>query len=97
MTIPTQDENRTMKSPHNLVVEERNKLTATGVSNVDSFNEETIVAYTSQGELTIRGSNLTINHLNVETGELTVDGKITSMTYTENQPRTAGFFSKLFR
>lgn len=82
---------------HNVTLEARRKLTATGVSNVDSFDEQTIVAYTDLGELTIRGQGLKINHLNVETGELTVDGEVHSLLYTQNQPKSAGFLSKLFR
>lgn len=98
MAITTlQEERKPNNTPHGLVLEERKKLTATGVSNVDSFDEQTIVAYTNLGELTIRGQGLKINRLNIETGELTVDGEINSMTYTDNQPQNAGFFSKLFR
>ena len=43
---------------HRLVLEESGILTATGVSNVDSFDDTVIVAYTDLGELTIRGENL---------------------------------------
>lgn len=82
---------------HNVALEGRKKLTATGVSNVDSFDDQAIVAYTDLGELTIRGQGLKINHLNVETGELTVDGEVHSLIYTQNQPRSAGLLSKLFR
>ena len=82
---------------HRLVLEERGILTATGVSNVDSFDDTVIVAYTDLGELTIRGENLQLNRLNVETGELTVDGRISAMIYTDNQPKSAGILKKLFR
>ncbi|MDD5952927.1 MAG: sporulation protein YabP [Oscillospiraceae bacterium] len=94
MTI---QEERTNTGEHRLTLDGRKQLTATGVSNVDSFDEETIVAYTSLGELTIRGQGLKINRLNVETGELTVDGDISAMVYTDNQPRSTGLLKKLFR
>ena len=41
---------------HNLILEERGNLTITGVEDVDSFDEETVVVYTGLGELTVRGS-----------------------------------------
>lgn len=91
------DEKRTVKLPHSLILENRKALTLTGVSDVDSFDEQAVVAYTDLGELTVRGENLHISKLSLETGELTLDGEIGSMVYTENQPRSAGFLSKLFR
>lgn len=97
MAMTIQEERKSGTAPHSVVLEGRKKLTATGVSNVDSFDEQTIVAYTEMGELTIRGQGLKINRLNVETGELTVDGEISAMIYTENQPKSAGLLSKLFR
>ena len=93
----TMQEERKPYSCHNLNLEARKKLTASGVSNVDSFDEQTIVAYTDLGELTIRGQGLKINNLNVETGELVVEGEVHSLIYTQNQPKSAGILSKLFR
>lgn len=92
----TTDDKRPVKVPHSLIVENRKTLTATGVSNVDSFDEQTIVAYTDLGELIIRGSQLKINKLNVETGELNLTGEIVSMSYSDNKP-VGGFFSRLFK
>ncbi len=90
------EEKKAVKVPHSLIVENRKTLTATGVSNVDSFDEQTIVAYTDLGELVIHGAQLKINKLNVETGELNLAGEITSMTYSDNRP-SAGFLSRLFK
>lgn len=88
---------KNVKMPHSLIVEDRRSLTATGVSNVDSFDDETIVATTDLGDLTVHGSKLHINKLNIETGELTLNGEITSMTYTENRSSGGGVFSRLFK
>lgn len=90
------EEKKPAKVPHSLIVENRRALTATGVSNVDSFDEQTIVAYTDMGELVIRGSQLKINKLNIETGELNLMGDIISMSYSDNKP-VGGFFSRLFK
>jgi sporulation protein YabP len=89
-------EQKAQKVPHSLILENRKTLSATGVSNVDSFDEQTVVAYTDLGELVIKGYNLRIDRLNTETGELTLEGDIVSMSYSDNQP-AGGFFSRLFK
>lgn len=83
--------------PHNLVLEDRRMLTLSGVSDVDSFDEETVVVFTDLGELTIRGCDLHINRLSVEVGELTVEGKISALIYSQEAAPKGGFFSKVFR
>lgn len=89
-------EQKIAKTPHNLILENRRTLTATGVSNVDSFDEQTVVARTDLGDLVIHGEKLHIDKLNIESGELTLDGEISSMTYAE--PRgSGGLFSRLFK
>lgn len=91
------DEKRSSTMPHNLVLEDRRLLTVSGVSDVDSFDEETVVVFTDLGELTVRGTNLHINRLSVEVGELTVEGNIAALIYSEETPKSGGFFSKVFR
>lgn len=91
------EEKRAVKVPHSIILENRRTLTATGVSNVDSFDEQTIVAYTDLGELIIKGQNLHINKLNIETGELTLDGNFTGLSYSETTASSGGFFAKLFK
>ena len=82
--------------PHSLVLEGRKNLTATGVTNVDSYDDQTIVAYTEEGQLVIRGRNLHMGRLNTESWELTVTGEVLSLTYAENRQQ-GSFFSRLFR
>lgn len=84
-------------SSHSLILENRSKLSLTGVTDVDSFDEATIVAYTDYGELTVTGTELHICVLNIEHGELTVEGNISGLNYLNQQPKSAGFFSKMFR
>lgn len=83
--------------PHNLILKDRAELTLSGVTDVDSFDETTIIAYTDYGELTITGSNLHISSLDIDKGEMSVDGKISSMVYIDQGPKSQGFFSKVFR
>ena len=91
------DEKTIHKLPHNIIMEDRKKLSVSGVTDIDSFDEQTIIAITDSGELTIRGWNLHITRLNLEQGELMVDGDISSLTYTDVRPKAQGFFSKVLR
>lgn len=83
--------------PHLLSLSERRALSVSGVQDVDSFDETTVVVYTEQGELTVKGTGLHINRLNIETGDLTMEGHVESLVYTEVHTRSGGFFGKLFR
>ena len=89
-------ERNTQPLPHQLIMQDRKQIEVTGVSDVDSFDENTVTAYTSLGELLIRGKGLHIRQLNLETGSLSVEGQIESLTYSE-AVRTGGFFGRLFR
>ncbi len=91
------DEKSIHKLPHNIIMEDRKKLSVSGVTDIDSFDEQTIIATTDLGELTIRGWNLHITRLNLEQSELMVDGDISSLTYTDVRPKAQGFFSKVLR
>jgi len=91
------NEDKIPSLPHNLILEDRRLLTVSGVSDVDSFDEQTVVIFTDKGELTVRGRDLHINKLSVEIGELLMEGQIVSLTYSDEQPKSSGFFSKVFR
>lgn len=91
------DDKKLPQMPHNVIMEERKKLSVSGVLDIDSFDEQTIIAITEQGELTIRGSNLHITRLSLEQSELMVEGEISSLTYTDIRPQAKGFFAKVFR
>lgn len=92
------EEKRTIKTPHNVIMENRKSLMVTGVTDVDSFDEQTVVVYTDMGELTVRGSNLHIAKLNVDTGELSLTGTVYGLAYTDDRQRQGGgLFGRLFR
>ena len=91
------EEKNTPKRIHNLVVENRKKITISAVTDVDNFDEQMIVMYTELGQLSIKGENLHINTLSVESGDMEVEGTICALAYTDNTPNKGGFLSKLFR
>lgn len=81
--------------PHRLVIDERARLTVTGVEDVGSFDEDRIELVTVKGRLTIIGEGLHIGKLSVETGELSVEGRVTELGYEDERP-VGGFWSRLF-
>lgn len=81
---------------HDVVLENRQKMSATGIENVDSYEEDCIIAQSECGEIEIKGHDLKISRLSVETGDMTVEGSIDSISY--NAPKqSGGFFSRVFR
>ena len=64
------EEKKDVKLSHNLILKERKSLNISGVLDVDSFDDNAVVAYTDLGELTIKGSNLHINKINLDSGDL---------------------------
>lgn len=68
---------------HMVQIENRERLTATGVERVDFFSEELITAQTADGRLNVKGEGLYIENLNSDTGELLVKGRIIAMSYAD--------------
>ena len=91
------EEKKNAKLPHNLILKARKDLSISGVLDVDSFDESTIAAYTELGELTIKGQNLHINKIDLESGDLDLEGNISSLEYLDDKVAEKGFFARLFR
>ncbi len=85
-------------SIHNIILEGRKKMSVSGVTDVDSFDENTVLLYTTMGELTVRGSDLHVNDLSVESGEMNIEGEIKSIVYCDPDRRSPlSFVGKIFR
>ena len=82
----------------NIIIEDRVKLTATGVIDVDNDNENVILA-TQLGTLIVKGANFRINKLNVDVGELIIEGEIDSILYSDGYGKKSkgSLLSKMFR
>ncbi len=88
-------EENSINLPHTLYIDNRNTITVTGVTDVGSFNEELIHLSTSLGDVSITGESLQVTKLDLQSGEVTVTGRITSLSYSET--RTKGtLFSRMF-
>ena len=86
--------------PHRLTLQNRSSGSITGIADVVSFDENTIVLDTDMGLLTIKGKGLHVSRLTLEKGEVDVDGTIDSLTYSSNEAyRRSGesFFARLFK
>ena len=85
---------------HSILMENRQKVTITGVQDVDSFDEATVMLVTDLGFITLHGEDLHINKLNLEEGQLIVEGEIIALQYSDNESirgKGSGLFGKLFR
>ncbi len=91
------DDKKTGLIPHNCILEDRKRLSVSGVNDVDSFDETVIVAKTDCGELTVSGEKLHITKLSLDVGELAIEGNINSLTYADISEKSGGFFAKVFR
>lgn len=81
---------------HRLELVGRERLTVSGVEDVERFDENGIVMSTSAGVLVVTGEDLHIGKLSLDGGELHVDGRIDSVTYEDEGRSRGGFFSRLF-
>ena len=81
---------------HLLSLDNRLKLVLTGAEDVSGFNEETVSVKTTCGTLIIKGEKLHIDKLNLETGDLSIEGKINAMQYIGSN-NSKSKLSKLFK
>ena len=87
---------------HKVIIDNRGRIELSGVLNVDSFDDREIVLETEQGLLAMRGEQMHIKHLNLEQGELLVEGFLLEMAYSEKKgllrkERGKSFFERLFK
>lgn len=81
--------------PHKLQLVERQQLTMTGVTEVVSFDDATVVLQTSLGTLVVQGQELQLKNLSLEGGQVSVSGTVSALIYEE--PRQGGGWRRLFR
>ena len=84
------------RSNQNIIIEDRKKLTLSGVKDVISFDDETLLLETVLGRLTVKGAGLHIVNFDTASGDLFAEGKIYAAVYTSDE-KNGGFFSRVFR
>ena len=85
-----------IRSNQNIIIEDRKKLTLSGVKDVMSFDDETLLLETVLGRLTVKGAGLHIVNFDTASGDLFAEGKIYAAVYTSDE-KNGGFFSRIFR
>ena len=83
----------------NLILENRGKLSVSGVLDVLSFDDQVVMIETELGLLTVKGEELHINKLSIDTSEVIVEGEISYLAYSENNNEKTGgsLLSKIFK
>lgn len=93
------EEKKRSPSRHSITIDRRESVSVSGVTDVISFDEESVIGETELGVIIIRGVNLHVNRISLESGELSVSGEIDAVQY-EN-PGAAGksksFMGRLFK
>ena len=81
----------------NIFIENRTKTRITGVIDVDNFDDFNISVKTDKGYIIIGGEELKINKLDVESGELHIEGKFNSLIYNESVKAEGSIFGRIFK
>lgn len=102
MTIDERKNNNltTNNTVQNLLLENKEKLTISGVLDVLSFDDQIVILETELGLLTVKGENLRINKLSLDTADVIVDGEIYNLGYSEKdleKKSGGGILGKIFK
>lgn len=84
----------------NIVLENREKLSISGVLDVLSFDDQIIILETDLGLLHVKGENLKINKLSIDTSEVIVEGNIGALNYSDKDVDKKGggsLLGKIFK
>lgn len=89
------EKDNTAAKPHSLSITERERMSISGVVDVSGFDDSIVILSTSQGELTIRGEGLHIDRIDLELGQLEVQGRVQELRYDE-PAHSGSLWSRLF-
>ena len=92
--MASEEKNREM--PHTVILEGREKLSVSGVTDVQSFDEEQVLLETVRGMLVIRGQGLHVERLQLEAGELLVEGGIGLLGDDDSAAPRGSLLNRLF-
>jgi len=90
-------ENKNSLKGHSVFLENREEMKITGVEEVDSYNENTVILSTIKGGINIKGQGLSINKLNLDDGSLLISGTINSLIYISKGGEPKNLMGKLFK
>ena len=90
-------DNKPIFRNQNIVLEDREKVTVTGVEQVESYNDNTIILNTIKGGINIKGEDLNISKLNLDEGSVKINGKISGINYSNKDFKPKNIVGKLFK
>ena len=93
--MPYESERGRPETAHHLILEDRERLSVSGVEEVESFDENTILLTTAQGGLEIQGEGLHIEKLSLDGGDLKVEGRVNALIYESDSGHRGGLFARL--
>lgn len=83
---------------HVVNIDNREKISITGVTDIESFNEETILLILKNGGLIVKGEGLHVQKLDLDEGIVLISGAIGSAVYTEKKDKQEkGFLKKILK
>lgn len=80
-----------------MILEEKSRLSLTGVTGILSFDEACAVVETTMGQLTVEGQRLHIQKSDVETGDLVMDGQVNALSYKPLKKGGDGLLTRLLK
>ena len=81
---------------HSINMDNRRKLVVSGVTDIAGFDESEIALFTSEGGLIVRGSELRLEKLSLDSGEVIIEGRVDALDYDDSAAPRAGFFARIF-
>ena len=87
---------KNLDTSHNVIIENREKISITGVLSVEEFDETNVMCMTNNGGVSVKGDNLHVEKLDLENGELVISGMIYDLEYNDAHKK-GSFFARLFK
>lgn len=95
------EELSTPSKTHKLTMMNRESCLLTGIRDVLSFDIHEVLLETEQGMLLIKGDDLHVGRLLLDKGEVDIDGRMDSFTYSEaagtGKQKADSLLGRLFR
>lgn len=83
--------------PHTFFMEDRKRITLTGVKDILSFDEESVSLITVMGKAVIRGKDIRIDSFGTDSGDMVIDGKFDAVVYLNESASKGGIIGRLFK
>ncbi len=83
--------------PHTIIMEDRKKISLTGIKDILSFDDETVSVISVMGKAVIRGKEIKIESFNVENGDMVIEGRFDALVYLNDSSAKGSVIRRLFK